>query len=134
MIKSKFLYPTKRNVLIGFILSQLLPLIVLSTVGKLGQWTNWIYFELIIIGNLILWRTKPDDEFDEREIGIVNKWKSRMLDYSSTFILLPIIVLSFKPEIPGWDLFSWSAVPVYIVFVLFSLLAKKELGYFFYEK
>lgn len=132
-MKSKFFYPTKKNVMIGFILSQLLPIIVLGSVGKFVDLTGWLYFELIIIGNLILWRSKPDDEYDEREIGIVNKWKSRMLDYGSSVILIPLVILSVMPEIPGWDLFTWSAVPVYIVFVSFSLLTKKELGYFFYE-
>ena len=132
-MKSKFFYPTKKNVMIGFFLSQLLPIIVLGSVGKFVDLTGWLYFELIIIGNLILWRSKPDDEYDEREIGIVNKWKSRMLDYGSSVILIPLVILSVKPEIQGWDLFTWSAVPVYIVFVSFSLLTKKELGYFFYE-
>jgi len=62
------------------------------------------------------------------------KLKRRILDYGSSVILLPIIILSFKPEIPRWDLFNITAVPVFVVFIICTMMTKKELGYYFYKE
>ena len=119
-MKSKFFYPTKKNVMIGFILSQLLPIIVLGSVGKFVDLTGWLYFELIIIGNLILWRSKPDDEYDEREIGIVNKWKSRMLDYGSSVILIPKALFLICNNVRGIFFPNFNFIKIVHQLILFN--------------
>ena len=48
-------------------------------------------------------------------------------------ILVVLTVLSFNPEIDGWTLYQALAVPVFLVFILCSLMAKKEIGYFYIE-
>ncbi len=133
-MKSKFLYPTKRNVVVGFIFGQLLPIIFLGISNKYGDILGWIQFELVIIGCLSLWQLKPIDELDEREKEVTIKWKSRTLDYGATLILIPIIALSFKPGIDGWSLFNMTAIPVFLVFIFCSIMPKKEFGYYFVEK
>lgn len=133
-MKSKFLYPTKRNVLIGFVLGQLLPIIFLGINGKYGDLLGWFQFEIVVIGCLSLWQLKPLEELDEREKEVTLKWKSRTLDYGSSLILIPIIALSIKPEIEGWSLFNMTAVPVFLVFIFCSLMAKREFGYYFIDE
>ncbi len=130
-MNSVFFYPTKKNVFIGFCISQLLPLLVLWSVNSTGDIVGWLQFELIIIGCLCMWQLKPMKEFDERERDITLKWKSRMLDFGSSLILIPIVLLSINPGIEGWTLYSLSAIPVFVLFIFCSLMAKKEFGYFF---
>lgn len=133
-MKSKFLYPTRRNSLVGLLLAQLFPIIVLGASSKYNRLSLWVAFELVILGAIIMWRLKPDTELDEREKEITLKWKSRLLDYGSSIVLLPLTVLSFQPEISGWNLMILTGIPAYLVYVLFSLMAKKEIGYFFYQR
>lgn len=133
-MKSKFLYPTKRNVLFGFVLGQLLPIIFLGLNGKYGYVSYWFLYELVIIGCLSLWQLKPIEELDEREKDVTLKWKSRTLDYGASLILIPIITLSVKPEIEGWSLFNLTAIPVFLVFTFCSLMIKREIGYYFIDE
>lgn len=130
-MKNKFFYPTKKNVLIGFILGQLFPIIFLGINDKYGAFLEWIQFELVIIGCLSLWQLKPIEDLDNKEKEVILKWKSRTLDLGSSLILIPMIALSLKPEIEGWSLFNMTAIPMFLVFIFCSLMAKKEFGYFF---
>jgi len=132
-MKDVYFYPTKRNTLIGFLVAQLLPLIFLGLGNKYTDVVGWLQFELVIMGCISLWQVKPVSQLDEREKNITLKWKSCILDYGSSLILIPIVVLCLRPEISGWNLFNLSAVPVFIVFVACSMLTKRELGYYFYE-
>ena len=131
-MKSKFFYPTK-NMLIGFIISQALPVIVMIAINRMFDLFTWIKFEVVIISCLCLWQVKPNDELDEREVKITLKWKSRILDFGSILIIIPILILSFRPEVSGWDLYILSATPLFFVFVICTMMSKKELGYFFHE-
>ena len=130
-MKNKFIYPTRKNVAIGFVICQLLPLIVLGINSKFGDLISWLQFELVIIGCLSLWQLKPINELDEREKEVTLRWKSRTLDYSASLIIIPLMVISFKPEIAAWTLFNITAIPIFIVFVFCSLMAKRDFGYYF---
>tara|TARA_R110000868_G_scaffold117600_12_gene312406 strand:+ start:24359 stop:24775 length:417 start_codon:yes stop_codon:yes gene_type:complete len=130
----KFIHPTPKNMSIAFIVAQLFPLLVLGLNQKLGHVSGWVQFELVIIGALCLWEVKPTTDLDEREIEIQLRWKGRMLEAVSSLVIIPIVILSFKPEISGWTLFIITGVPMYTAFVICTLLLKKELGYFFYSK
>ena len=133
-MKTKFFYPTKRNVFIAVVFGQLLPLIFLGINNNYGDILGWIQFELVVLGCLSLWQIKPIRELDEREKEITLKWKSRTLDYGASLILIPIIALSVKPSIEGWTLYNITAVPVFIIFIVCSMMAKKEFGYYFFEE
>jgi hypothetical protein len=129
---NKFFYPTKKNVLIGFLFAQAFPIILLAYVGKLSNVFGWLAIEAVIVASLCMWRLKPDSELDERELLITLKWKSRMLDFTSALFILPIAVMSFYPEILSWYVSMIIGFPVFFILVLFSLLAKREIGYFFH--
>lgn len=133
-MKSNFIYPTKKNVLIGFLTFQLFPILVLAYTDGLSNLKLWFGFELVIIGALILWRLKPNTELDEREKNIDLKWKGRLIDYGANVFFIPIIALALKPEIEAWTLYLITSIPAYMIYVLCSLLAKKEIGYYFYRK
>lgn len=130
----KFIHPTKKNVLIGFVLCQLFPILVLGLNQKIDRLDAWVQFELVILGALCLWEVKPVSQLDERELTVLLKWKGRMLEIISSMALIPIIVLSLKPETTGWNLFIISSIPVYTAFVVCTLLLKRELGYFFFHE
>ncbi|MBH48336.1 MAG: hypothetical protein CME71_09235 [Halobacteriovorax sp.] len=128
----KFIHPTPKSMIIAFFIAQLFPLLVLGLNQKLGYFIGWLQFELVILGALCLWEVKPTTELDERETEIMLRWKGRMLEVVSSLVIIPIIILSFKPEISGWTLFILTGVPMYVAFIVCTLLLKKELGYFFY--
>ena len=79
-MRSKFIYPTKRNVLLGFIAAQIFPVLVLGYAESLTYLKLWLVFEFAILGALCLWQVKPISEFDEREKSIVLKWKGYLID------------------------------------------------------
>lgn len=132
-MKNRYIYPTKKNMLRLFFVSQLLPCSVQFGAQRLFNLTEWLQFELVLLGCLSLWQLKPFNEMDEREKSVTYKWKSRMLDYTSTMILIPIICLSLNPGIEGWNVFIITALPIFSCYVLLTIFYKNEFGYFFTE-
>jgi hypothetical protein len=132
-MKSKFIYPTKRNVFIGFLVGQALPILTLGYAKNYGSIKLWIAFELVILSGLCLWQIKPISEFDEREKDIVFKWKGYLVNYGLNVLIIPLVAVCVRPEIQAWSLYLLAAVPAYIVYVFCAMMSKKELGYFFYK-
>ncbi len=131
---SKFIYLTKKRAISIFLLLQLFPILIIadhiSFFKKIGLWLG---FEVVIIGLIFLWQLKPVKEFDEREKSIVLKWKGRIIDHGLSVFMIPLITICMYPDTEAWTLYYITAIPAYIVFTIYHILMKRELGYFFYE-
>jgi hypothetical protein len=99
----------------------------------LGQIAVWLIFEIIIIGLVFIWELKPIEEFDEREKSIILKWKGRIVDHGLAIFIIPLITVCITPQIEAWTLYCIAALPAYIVFITYTILMKRELGYYFSE-
>ena len=127
---NKYIYPTKKNMFIAFVLAQAWPIIQGAITGY--NWVLWIGFEMVILGMLAVWEHKPTRELDERELKITNKWRARVMNSMWYCGLFPMTVLCFKPDIWGWWVYIMFSVPMFIVFSVMSFLMKRELGGFFF--
>jgi hypothetical protein len=76
---------------------------------------------------------KTDTELDERKKEITLKWKSRLLDYESSIVLLPLTLLSFQPEISGWGLMILTGI-LLILFIILFINGKERDRLLFYPK
>ena len=133
-MNSKFIYLTKKRAIILFTLFQVVPFFIITGYKSLLNKTLlWLGFEIVILGVIFLWQLKPIEEFDEREKSIVLKWKGRIIDHGLTVLMIPLITVCIKPDIQAWSLYIVAAVPGYIVFTIYHILMKRELGYFFSE-
>ena len=133
-MKSKFLYLTKKRAIALFFVSQIFPFLMISNIESLLKKVGlWLGFEIIIIGLIFLWQLKPIKDFDEREKSIVLKWKGRIIDHGLGVFIIPLVTVCLYHEIKAWTLYCIAAAPAYLVFIIYHILMKKELGYFFYE-
>ena len=133
-MKNPFIYPSKKNIVILFILFQSFPYLSLRNIGKLSSLSTWFYFEVVIIACLFLWELKPEKEFDERELAVRYKWKSHMLDYGSSMIIIPISLWALNPAIEGLGLLMSYIIPNFLILLYCTYRLKKETGYFLVEK
>lgn len=133
-MNSQFIYLTRKRALVLFIILQVLPLYFGVSKDTL-HWkiTLWLGWELLIVGLLAIWQPKPIEQFDEREKSVILKWKGRIIDHGSVTLLIPLSILCLYPEVQAWTLYSFAAIPIFIVYVFYHLLMKKELGQFFAE-
>lgn len=133
-MKSQFIYLTKKRALILFIILQVLPLYqITSQSAPLLKIAMFLGYELVIVGLIAIWQLKPIEQFDEREKSVILKWKGRIIDHGSVTLLIPLSILSLYPEMQAWTLYSLAAIPMFIVYVCYHLLMKKELGQYFAE-
>lgn len=138
MFKDKFLYPTKKNLLMGFLMFQFVPLqliliesfLVGGSVSLVRGIKIWLYMQPVLISSLLIWRLKPEAEFDEREKEINLKWNNKALDYIQIALSLGVIAFVLFPEITKINLMLLFMVPHFVIFVACSVMMKREIGYF----
>jgi hypothetical protein len=133
-MKSFFIYPTRKNMIIVFILAQIFPILVMATSPRPASLGLLLLCEILPIIAVLGWRLKPSTEFDEREKDISLKWKGRTLDWGSAMIIIPLIVLALYPEIEAWYIFIIGASPLAFITITCAVMEKLEMGSFFYEE
>lgn len=132
-MKDQFIYPTKKNMFLVFICIQLVPITHHFYYSGVNSLNIFLASQLIYIIAATLWKSKPDKEMDERELNVELKWKGKILDYTSSCLVIPICFLAFDPSISGWHIVMLSAVPSCFFLCLFTILMKRELGNLFYN-
>jgi hypothetical protein len=132
-MNSNFIYLTKKKAILLFLAFQLIPFFLIKPDGLLKTFSLWLGFEIIILGMIFIWQLKPMSEFDEREKSILLKWKGRIIDHGLSVFMIPLFTVCLMPEIEAWTLYCVAALPAYLVFTLYHILMKRELGYYFSE-
>lgn len=129
-MKNKFIYPTKKNMLIIWFLLQIL--VGLLFILNSFSWLKLLSLQFVVLGIICVWEYKPVQEFDERELALELKWKNRMFEATAYCMAFPLMALALNPALEGWKVFSSFAVPMFSTMVVLSALMKLELGSFFY--
>lgn len=127
----EYLYPTKKNVLLLFLLMQPLPILLVFLELTSTPVPFLLKFEGLILGALCVWPRKPEELMSKRDKFLELKWTNRMFAYSLPCLVFPALVLMLDESASSWTALNSFAIPMFSIVSLMSAMTKIQQGGFF---